>query len=95
MQLLVELKRARGKMILWLFRRGRARSGDPIGADPLRRDPRASLVVWENERTVQLDGLADEPTGVDRDLLRELYFAAYRRARSGAWALTRRPNFVA
>ncbi len=43
----------------------------------LRRDPRVSLVVWENERTVQLDGLADEPTGTELDRLREVYFAAY------------------
>ena len=54
---------------------------DTLGASRkarnLRRDPRASLVVWENERTVQLDGLADEPTGVELDRLREVYFAAY------------------
>jgi PPOX class probable F420-dependent enzyme len=43
----------------------------------LRRDPRVSLVVWENEQTVQLDGLADEPTGAERDRLREIYFVAY------------------
>jgi PPOX class probable F420-dependent enzyme len=43
----------------------------------LRRDPRVSLVVWENERTVQLDGLADEPTGAELDRLREVYFAVY------------------
>lgn len=43
----------------------------------LRRDPRVSLVVWENERTVQLDGLADEPTGPELDRLREVYFAVY------------------
>ena len=54
---------------------------DTLGASRkarnLRRDPRASLVVWENERTVQLDGLADEPTGAELDRLREVYFAAY------------------
>ena len=43
----------------------------------LRRDPRVSLVVWENERTVQLEGLADEPTGAELDRLREIYFAVY------------------
>ncbi len=46
-------------------------------AQNLRRDPRASLVVWEGERTVQVDGLADEPVGEERDRLREVYFAAY------------------
>ena len=43
----------------------------------LRRDPRVSVVVWENERTVQLDGRADEPTGTELDRLREVYFATY------------------
>jgi PPOX class probable F420-dependent enzyme len=43
----------------------------------LRRDARVSLVVWEGERTVQIDGRADEPTGPERDRLREVYFAAY------------------
>ena len=51
--------------------------GSSRKAGNLRRDPRASLVVWENERTVQLEGLADEPTGADRDRLREVYFAAH------------------
>jgi PPOX class probable F420-dependent enzyme len=46
-------------------------------AQNLRRDPRVSLVVWEGERTVQLEGLADEPAGEARDRLREVYFAAY------------------
>jgi hypothetical protein len=32
--------------------------GSSRKARNLRRDPRASLVVWENERTVQLDGAA-------------------------------------
>jgi PPOX class probable F420-dependent enzyme len=54
---------------------------DTLGASRkagnLRRDPRVSLAVWENERTVQLDGLADEPTGAELDRLREVYFAAY------------------
>jgi PPOX class probable F420-dependent enzyme len=43
----------------------------------LRRDPRASLVVWENERTVQLDGVADEPTDSELDRLRAVYFSVY------------------
>jgi PPOX class probable F420-dependent enzyme len=33
-------------------------------AQNLRRDPRASLVVWAGERTVQLEGVVDEPTGI-------------------------------
>ena len=51
--------------------------GSSRKAGNLRRDPRASLVVWENERTVQLDGLADEPTGAERDRLCEIYFATH------------------
>ena len=46
-------------------------------AKNLRRDPRVSLVVWEGERTVQVEGLADEPTGAERERLRELYFAGF------------------
>jgi PPOX class probable F420-dependent enzyme len=46
-------------------------------AKNLRRDPRVSLAVWEGERTVQIDGLADEPSGAERDRLREVYFAAF------------------
>jgi PPOX class probable F420-dependent enzyme len=51
--------------------------GSSRKAGNLRRDPRVSLVVWQGEATVQLDGLADEPRGADRDRLREVYFAAY------------------
>lgn len=43
----------------------------------LRRDPRASLAVWEGERTLQVEGLCDEPAGPERDRLREVYFAGY------------------
>ena len=46
-------------------------------AKNLRRDARASVVVWEGERTVQLEGLADEPSGAERDRVREIYFAAF------------------
>jgi general stress protein 26 len=32
----------------------------------LRRNPNLSLVVgWENEQTLQLDGIVDEPKGAD------------------------------
>ncbi|HVV50514.1 MAG TPA: pyridoxamine 5'-phosphate oxidase family protein [Polyangia bacterium] len=43
----------------------------------LRRDPRAALVVWDGERTAQLEGLADEPAGAELARLREVYFAVY------------------
>jgi PPOX class probable F420-dependent enzyme len=51
--------------------------GSSRKARNLRRDPRASLVVWENERTVQIDGVVDESTGGERERLRELYFTAH------------------
>ena len=51
--------------------------GSSRKARNLRRDPRVSLVVWQNERTVQIDGIADEPAGAHGDRLREVYFAAY------------------
>jgi general stress protein 26 len=46
-------------------------------AKNLRRDARISLTVWQGERTVQVEGLADEPTGVESDRVREIYFAAF------------------
>lgn len=44
----------------------------------LRRDPRVALVVgWDDAQTVQLEGLADEPTGPDLDRLRAAYFTRF------------------
>jgi len=44
----------------------------------LRRDPRIALVVgWDEEQTVQIDGVVDEPTGVELDRLKLVYFEAY------------------
>jgi pyridoxine/pyridoxamine 5'-phosphate oxidase len=44
----------------------------------LRRDPRIALVVgWDEEQTVQIEGVADEPIGVELDRLKKAYFAAY------------------
>ena len=44
----------------------------------LRRHPRASVVVgWDEEITVQYEGIADEPTGLELDRLKEIYFAVY------------------
>jgi hypothetical protein len=37
----------------------------------------ALVVGWENEMTVQCEGIADIPTGVDRDRCLEAYFAQY------------------
>lgn len=44
----------------------------------LRADPRIALVIgWDEEITVQLQGIADEPTGAERDRILEAYFTAY------------------
>jgi hypothetical protein len=37
----------------------------------------ALVVGWENEMTVQCEGIADIPTGVDRDRCLEAYIAQY------------------
>lgn len=47
-------------------------------AKNLRRDPRMALVIgWDQEQTVQIDGVADEPTGAELERLQQVYFAAY------------------
>jgi hypothetical protein len=43
----------------------------------LKADPRCAIVVWDDAITVQLEGIADEPTGDDLDRLRTCYFVAY------------------
>ena len=40
-------------------------------------DPRCAIVVWTEEITVQLEGLADVLAGDDLDRLRACYFVAY------------------
>lgn len=44
----------------------------------LRRNPRIALVIgWDDDQTVQLEGLADEPTGSELDRLKQVYFDAH------------------
>jgi general stress protein 26 len=44
----------------------------------LRREPRIALVIgWDEEQTVQLEGIADEPAGAELARLKEVYFAAW------------------
>ena len=47
----------------------------------LRRNARCALVIGgmvnRDERTVQFEGIADEPTGTDLDRLKELYFVRF------------------
>lgn len=46
-------------------------------AQNLRRDPRIAVVVWAGEQTLQLEGVADEPTGEDLLRLKRIYLAAF------------------
>lgn len=44
----------------------------------LRRDPRIALVVgWDDEITVQIEGIADFPEGEELERVRACYFAAH------------------
>lgn len=54
----------------------------------LRNCPRISAVVgWDHEITVQIDGVADEPSGAELHALKEAYFAVYPDGRDRqAWA---------
>ena len=52
--------------------------GDTRKAKNLRRDPRVSMVIgWDNEQSVQLDGIADEPNGTELAALKRIYYAAW------------------
>jgi hypothetical protein len=50
-------------------------------AQNLRKDTRIALVIGGltagDERTVQYEGVADEPTGTELGRLKEIYYAAY------------------
>jgi uncharacterized pyridoxamine 5'-phosphate oxidase family protein len=44
----------------------------------LRRNPHISFVIgWDNEITVQYEGVADEPGGAELDRLKLVYFGVY------------------
>lgn len=44
----------------------------------LRRDPHIAIVVgWDDEMTAQLEGIADEPEGAERDRILAAYFVPY------------------
>jgi hypothetical protein len=44
----------------------------------LRRLPKASIVTgWDQEITVQCDGVADEPSGADLERVKACYFGVY------------------
>ena len=44
----------------------------------LRQDPRVALVIgWDDEQTLQIEGVADEPQGADLARLKAVYFEVY------------------
>ena len=44
----------------------------------LRRDPRIALVIgWDDEQTVQVEGIADEPKGAELERLKAIYLARF------------------
>jgi general stress protein 26 len=52
--------------------------GETRKAVNLRRDPRISMVIgWDNEQSVQLEGIADEPKGDGLAALKHIYYAAW------------------
>jgi pyridoxine/pyridoxamine 5'-phosphate oxidase len=52
--------------------------GNTRKAANLRRNARIAVVVgWDEAQTVQLEGMADEPTGADLAALQKCYFAAF------------------
>ena len=52
--------------------------GSTRKAQNLRARPRIALVVgWDEEQTVQIEGVCDEPTGAELDRLKQVYFAVY------------------
>ena len=44
----------------------------------LRRDARIALVIgWDEEQTVQCEGIADEPAGADLERIKAVYIATF------------------
>lgn len=65
----------------------------------MRRDARVSLAWWEGLRTVQYEGIADEPQGEELELYLPAYLASFpegreRRAQPGLTYFRVRPTFV-
>jgi len=69
----------------------------------LRRNPEIALVIGGttggDERTVQYEGVADEPAGAELQRLKELYFESFpdgrdRQARQGITYIRARPTLI-
>jgi pyridoxine/pyridoxamine 5'-phosphate oxidase len=62
-------------------------------------NPAASVAVWTGEATAQLDGIAEEPDGAERDRYREIYFETWPDGRdrlswSGLTHIVIRPKWI-
>jgi hypothetical protein len=52
--------------------------GSTRKARNLRRDPRIAAVIgWDQEQTVQVEGVADEPAGAELERVQRCYFAHF------------------
>jgi pyridoxine/pyridoxamine 5'-phosphate oxidase len=52
--------------------------GSTHKAANLVRDPRIAVVIgWDDEQTVQIEGIADQPIGADLERLQQIYFARF------------------
>ncbi|MGE0430662.1 MAG: pyridoxamine 5'-phosphate oxidase family protein [Planctomycetota bacterium] len=51
--------------------------GSSRKARNLRADPRIAVVIGWDQTTVQIDGIADEPTGAERERILAAYFVPY------------------
>lgn len=68
-------------------------------AQNLRRDPRVAIVIWDGEQTLQMEGLADEPSADELLRLKPIYLAAFpdgveREAWPGITYLRVRPHWA-
>jgi hypothetical protein len=71
--------------------------------DNLRRSPKIALVIGggsaSDERTVQYEGIVDEPTGLELERLQELYFESFPNGRErqtwpGITYMRARPSWI-
>jgi uncharacterized protein YhbP (UPF0306 family) len=61
--------------------------GETRKARNMRRDARVAITLWDRERTVQLEGVADEPSGQEREAVLSVYFARFPDGKSRlSWA---------
>lgn len=65
----------------------------------LKRDPRIAFVIGWDDQTVQLEGTCDEPSGAERERVKQVYFAQLpdgrdREAWDGITWLRVRPTWI-